>query len=693
MKNKLRYFVAVFIAMVSLLTFSQDLFAQTQRNPVLEEFTGTWCPWCPCGHTIMEQILASMPNAILIGYHGPANGSDPFSFFSGNSVIGMFGVPYWPSGTVDRTGPPNDRGTWQSWMNTRYSVPATVSIDVERSFNKTTREFDATIDFKALTDLNGQYNFTVILLESGIVWAQSGNGSCPGATNYVHKHVVRDMMNGTTGQEIINGSWNTNQVITKTLTHTVPLPGGSGPDMVWDSCDVVVIVSEVSSAIYNSEIQQAVELELVSPDYLATISSLSPDVIIENNGTGNFSATVYNQGLMDDSYYVDVTMTAPNGWTGEYTTPNGTFPFGTQDLVAVSAGDSLPVDLSFSPNFINGSGEATIRFTSMNEPNIFVEKTFRMVTITGVKGLIIDASGEGYADLLLDPVEQVFEYPLGIVTREALYPGIDLTNFALVCWSTGNAYPVLTEDEVDALMPFLDNGGRLLINGQNIGEDIFGASGQSQFAQDFYHNYLHADYVDDVGLTFFFRGIDGDPISGSHLFGFSLSDLYTRSPDQFIPYDASAATLFTFGTYSQYNSIRADDGVNRVVYFGLGLEQVSVDTTRDGLITRAVNWLMNDFVVSTPNENISPVSFNLSQNYPNPFNPTTTITYSIPKESQVNLKIYDVMGREVAVLVNGKQQAGAYEVKFDAASLASGTYFYKLTAGDFISVKKMALLK
>ncbi|MCW8812585.1 MAG: Omp28-related outer membrane protein, partial [Chlorobium sp.] len=477
MKNKLRYFVAVFIAMVSLLTFSQDLFAQTQRNPVLEEFTGTWCPWCPCGHTIMEQILASMPNAILIGYHGPANGSDPFSFFSGNSVIGMFGVPYWPSGTVDRTGPPNDRGTWQSWMNTRYSVPATVSIDVERSFNKTTREFDATIDFKALTDLNGQYNFTVILLESGIVWAQSGNGSCPGATNYVHKHVVRDMMNGTTGQEIINGSWNTNQVITKTLTHTVPLPGGSGPDMVWDSCDVVVIVSEVSSAIYNSEIQQAVELELVSPDYLATISSLSPDVIIENNGTGNFSATVYNQGLMDDSYYVDVTMTAPNGWTGEYTTPNGTFPFGTQDLVAVSAGDSLPVDLSFSPNFINGSGEATIRFTSMNEPNIFVEKTFRMVTITGVKGLIIDASGEGYADLLLDPVEQVFEYPLGIVSREALYPGIDLTNFALVCWSTGNAYPVLTEDEVDALMPFLDNGGRLLINGQNIGEDIFGASG------------------------------------------------------------------------------------------------------------------------------------------------------------------------------------------------------------------------
>ena len=83
----------------------------------------------------------------------------------------------------------------------------------------------------------------------------------------------------------------------------------------------------------------------------------------------------------------------------------------------------------------------------------------------------------------------------------------------------------------------------------------------------------------------------------------------------------------------------------------------------------------------------------LEQNYPNPFNPATTISYSIPKESQVSLKIYDVMGREVDELVSGRQTAGSYTVDFDAASLASGTYFYKLTAGDFISVKKMVLLK
>jgi hypothetical protein len=689
MKNKLRYFVAVFIAVFSLLMFSQNLFAQTERNPLIEFCTGTWCQWCPCGDYTIENLLAVYPNLIPLAYHGPA-GQDPYSNFPGNQIISLLSMSGYPTAVVDRaTGAPGDYTTWTAKVNSRINVPATVSIDLVRSFNATTGHLDATIDMTPLENLTGQFYFNIVLTEDSLIYNQTNNGVCvSGGPNWVHYWVVRAMINGASGESVNSGStWNTGETITKTASYDVPLTYNP------DKCNLIVFVYKQNSPMYSAQVQQAEQWTLISPDYLATIFSSSPDVIVENNGTGNFSATLHNVGLLDDSYYVDATMTAPNGWSGEFTTPNGTFPFGQQDLVAVPTGDSLTVDLSVSPNAVNGFGEATIRFTSMNEPSIFVEKTFRMVTVTGVKGLIIDASGQGYADLLLNPVEQVFEYPLGIVTREALYPGIDLTNFSLVCWSTGNAYPVFTEDEVDALMPFLDNGGRLFINGQNIGEDIFGASGQSQFAQDFYHNYLHSEYVDDVGLTFFFRGIDGDPISGSPQFGFSLSDLYTRSPDQFIPYDASAASLFTFGTYSQYNSIRADDGVNRVVYFGFGLEQVSVDTTRDGLITRAVNWLMNDFVVSTPNENISPVSFNLGQNYPNPFNPTTTITYSIPKESQVNLKIYDVMGREVAVLVNGRQQAGAYEVKFDAASLASGTYFYKLTAGDFISVKKMALLK
>ncbi len=89
-----------------------------------------------------------------------------------------------------------------------------------------------------------------------------------------------------------------------------------------------------------------------------------------------------------------------------------------------------------------------------------------------------------------------------------------------------------------------------------------------------------------------------------------------------------------------------------------------------------------------------PIKFSLMQNYPNPFNPTTVIAYQIPKSSEVSIKIYDSLGREVAVLVNRKQKsAGTHEVKFDASSLSSGVYFYRIQAGNFVEQKKMILLK
>ncbi|MDR3626442.1 MAG: T9SS type A sorting domain-containing protein [Ignavibacteriaceae bacterium] len=88
-----------------------------------------------------------------------------------------------------------------------------------------------------------------------------------------------------------------------------------------------------------------------------------------------------------------------------------------------------------------------------------------------------------------------------------------------------------------------------------------------------------------------------------------------------------------------------------------------------------------------------PKTFTLSQNYPNPFNPSTTINYSLPDESRVTIKVYNVLGKEVETLINEEKNAGNYKVEFKNCNLPSGVYFYKMQAGNYLEIKKLMLLK
>ena len=128
---------------------------------------------------------------------------------------------------------------------------------------------------------------------------------------------------------------------------------------------------------------------------------------------------------------------------------------------------------------------------------------------------------------------------------------------------------------------------------------------------------------------------------------------------------------------------------------GSVVEIVASDTTapNSGTIqTDGVTWSISG-AVGVEDEGQIPTQYSLSQNYPNPFNPSTTIHFSVPSSEFVTLKVFDVLGNEVATLINEEKPAGVYEVNFSALQFTSGVYFYTLNAGSFVETKKMILMK
>lgn len=117
-----------------------------------------------------------------------------------------------------------------------------------------------------------------------------------------------------------------------------------------------------------------------------------------------------------------------------------------------------------------------------------------------------------------------------------------------------------------------------------------------------------------------------------------------------------------------------------------------LDQIRDQIIDKILS-VTNSSVTDVAETKAAPSEYKLDQNYPNPFNPSTKIAYSIPQNSFVTLKVFDVLGKEVATLVNETKNAGNYEATFDASKLTSGMYIYELKTNNFVQNKKMMLVK
>src|SRR3990172_2010479 len=168
--------------------------------------------------------------------------------------------------------------------------------------------------------------------------------------------------------------------------------------------------------------------------------------------------------------------------------------------------------------------------------------------------------------------------------------------------------------------------------------------------------------------------------------------VYAKSGNNFMGYSVS-------NNSGNYRIDKLQNGNYEIIVDLIGYRSSRCIQQVNGLSIDDLNFILQSYLIGVdPPGNPVPENFWLGQNYPNPFNPTTTIRFSIPPFEGssgriVTVTIYDILGREVATLVNEQLKPGTYEVQWDGREFSSGIYFYKLISGNYLETKKMVLLK
>jgi hypothetical protein len=279
MKNFLFVFAIIFLTSNSYAI---------PRNVLLEFSTGTWCQYCPCGEATAESILSTYPNTVVIAYHGMNN--DPFDFFYGWEIRVFLGFTAYPTGIIDRTNTPgNPNVTYNLWserVGNRYTNSANADVNLvitSKNYNSTTRYLNLTVYTTPTYSMNGIYMINFVFTENNVIYPQTGNTSCPGGTNYNHKWIARSMINGPYGDTLINGTWNANQTLTKSISAKVD------SNWVESNCNINIFVRKDSSTLSQGNVMQALKTSVTNPSGITNQNSIPLNFELKQNFPNPFN--------------------------------------------------------------------------------------------------------------------------------------------------------------------------------------------------------------------------------------------------------------------------------------------------------------------------------------------------------------------------------------------------------------------
>jgi len=271
--------------------------------------------------------------------------------------------------------------------------------------------------------------------------------------------------------------------------------------------------------------------------------------------------------------------------------------------------------------------------------------------------------------------------------NEAANDGIN--SYPVVIWTTSTGEgDVLSENEISTITDYLDNGGNLLLTGENIGED--------EGAADWFHTYFAAEHGEDSAPSqsrVRVVGLPDGPFPDSDLILVG-SNTQADAPSTVIPL-TDAVPFFNYIAVEDIAGVGHRTDSYSTVYLAFDLSMangMSGTTSASDMMNSLIDWMRGVSDVPNGGERALPVSISLAT-WPNPFNAEMTVRYNLPSQQEVNLSVFNLIGQRVATLAQGPAAAGQHLATWNASDMASGVYLVRLQSGPTTKMQKVLLVK
>lgn len=661
-----KFTLVVCLSLIAVSVFGQS----AKRYTLFEHFTQASCGPCAAQNPDFKAFFdQNTGRAHHIAFHTSWPGVDPM--YNANAAesddrvdyYGITGVPtLWVSGKYSTS--PGTIGEGDLAANDLTGSP--IAVQVTETTNGNTR--DVSIKVISVNTLPaGNYVLRAAVVEKMVNYA-----TAPGTNGEKEfPNVFRKMVVSSAGEAYTPASVGSSTDFNYSYTL----------DAAWNASQIYVMAwvqNETTKEVINSG---------ASIDWMVNYATADPNML-QTTQPVSVGGTVLNSQNTYEPINITLVSNAPGDWSANILKDGTALPSNNENLM-LDPNSQADIDVSITPGSSIALGRYELIITTPANPNYVIKKVY--LINNGIKDLVLGNSTENQ-DYYTDGLMFANNTKFGALTRMEYQIADDaniLQGMYNIYANIGWFFPAFTDDMVTRLKNFMDNGGNVLVAGQDIGWDTFDPAGNSNNPtnQNFVTQYLHASYVGDGSSA----NNQLTPVASDAIYGAMNSsaviDAYGGNmyPDEIAP-AGTGITIFNYNGGAKVAGVRAQETNYKTVYLGIGIEMIGDPNVRNMFVKLTHDWFYANITGVAYDEALRNL---LMQNYPNPADAATTIPIALNGKS-ATIRVVDLMGK----VVHEQSLSGSEStIGLNTSTWSNGTYFYHLiTEGQNASTHKFTVI-